>query len=91
MTATLAVTCIGAKLMARKGITAFSIHSAKTMAGIGPKCLSEEEFRVVICAASGVSASSRAFKRARVTFAVEWSRKGKKTILHQDCCNPKLR
>lgn len=61
------------------------------MAAIGPKCLSEQEFRVIICAASGVSANSRVFKRARVTFAVEWSRKGKRTILHQDCCNPKLR
>jgi hypothetical protein len=45
---------------------------------------------VIIFAASGISAHSRVFKRARVTFAVEWSKKGKRTILHQDCCNPKL-
>ena len=55
------------------------------------KFLSEQEFAVIIFAASGISAHSRVFKRARVTFAVEWSKKGKKTILHQDCCNPKLR
>ena len=55
------------------------------------KFLSQYEFGVIVCAASGISAHSRLRKRARVTFAVEWSKKGKRTILHQDCCSPKLR
>lgn len=55
------------------------------------KFLSELEFVVVVFAATGIPAHSRRVARARLTFAVEWSKKGKKTILHQDCCNPKLR
>jgi hypothetical protein len=58
---------------------------------IGEKFLSEQEFVVVLFAATGISACSRRVARARLTFAVEWSDKGKRTILHQDCCNPKLR
>lgn len=77
--------------MALKGIPAFSIHSAEGPIPIGPKFLSEHEFGVIVFAASGISAHSRLVAKARITAAVEWSAKGKKTILHQDCCNPKLR
>ena len=72
-------------------IPPFSVHCTEMTVRTGPKFLSEQEFAVIIFAASGISAHSRVFKRARVTFAVEWSKKGKRTILHQDCCNPKLR
>jgi len=61
----------------------------------GRKFLSEQEFSVVVFAATGIPARSRRVAKARLTLAVEWSDKGKKTILHQnccgDCCNPKLR
>jgi len=77
--------------MALKGIPAFLIHSAEGEVHVGRKFLSQHEFSVIVCAATGISAHSRSVARARVTFAVEWSKKGKKTILHQDCCNPKLR
>jgi hypothetical protein len=71
-------------------IPPFSVHCTEMTVRTGPKFLSEQEFAVIIFAASGISAHSRVSKRARVTFAVEWSKKGKRTILHQDCCNPKL-
>ena len=69
----------------------FPIFCTEMTARSGEKFLSEQEFAVVVFAATGISARSRTAARARVTFAVEWSDKGKKTILHQDCCNPKLR
>jgi len=69
----------------------FSAHCDAATVPSGQKLLSQYEFAVIIFAASGISAHSRVFKRARVTAAVEWSKKGKKTILHQDCFNPKLR
>jgi hypothetical protein len=72
-------------------IPTFTVHCAAVTAQDEQKFLSQHEFAVIVCAASGLSAHSRAAVRARVTFAVEWSKKGKKTILHQDCCNPKLR
>ena len=72
-------------------IPAFPVQCTTVTARERPKFLSQHEFAVVVCAASGISAHSRVYKRARVTFAVEWSKKGKKTILHQDCCNPQLR
>jgi hypothetical protein len=72
-------------------IRTFPVQCTTVAARKRPKFLSQYEFAVIVCAASGISAYSREFKRARVTFAVEWSKKGKKTILHQDCCNPKLR
>jgi hypothetical protein len=49
-----------------------------------PKLLSEQEFSVVVFAASGISANSRSAAKARITAMVEWSNKGKKSILHQD-------
>jgi hypothetical protein len=69
--------------MALKGIPAFSIHSAEVVVPIGPKFLSEQEFRVIVFAASGISAHSRVVAKARITAAMEWSKKGKKTILHK--------
>jgi hypothetical protein len=81
----------GDKFMDLNEIRPFSIQCTAVTERDGPKILSQQEFAVVIFAASGISAHSRVFKRARVTFAVEWSKKGKRTILHQDCCNPKLR
>jgi len=69
----------------------FSAHCDAVVVGDDQKCLSQHEYAVIIFAASGISAQSRSAARARVTVAVEWSKKGKKTILHQDCCNPKLR
>jgi len=74
-----------------KGMPVFSIHSSGREIHVGRKFLSQHEFIVIAFAATGISAHSRGVARARVTFAVEWSKKGKKTILHQDCCNPKLR
>lgn len=71
--------------MTPKGIPAFSIHSAETMVHIGPKCLSQHEFEVIIFAASGISAHSRLVAKARITAVVEWSKKGKRTILHKGC------
>ena len=71
--------------MALKGIPAFSIHSAEKMVRIGPKFLSQHEFGVIVFAASGISAHSRLVAKARITAAVEWSSKGKKTILHKGC------
>ena len=72
-------------------IPAFPICCAEMTVRTGQKTLSEQEFVVVLFAATGISARSRRIARARLTFAVEWSDKGKRTILHQDCCNPKLR
>ena len=69
--------------MASKGMRAFSIHSAEMVVPIGPKFLSEQEFGVIVFAASGISAHSRVVARARITAAIEWSKKGKKTILHK--------
>jgi len=72
-------------------IPPFAIQCTEMTVRIGRKFLSEQEFAVVVFAATGISACSRNVGRARLTFAVEWSNKGKRTILHQDCCNPKLR
>ena len=72
-------------------IPPFPICCAEMTVRSGQKILSEQEFVVVLFAATGISARSRRIARARLTFAVEWSDKGKRTILHQDCCNPKLR
>ncbi len=61
----------------------------------GQKFLSEQEFVVVLFAATGIPARSRRIAKARLTLAVEWSEEGKKTILHQDLGrdrrNPELR
>ncbi len=73
------------------GIPPFSIYCTEMTVRTGQKFLSEMAFGVVVFAASGIAARSRSVGRARVTFAVEWSKKGKRTILHQDCCSPKLR
>jgi hypothetical protein len=40
---------------------------------------------VTVFAASGISANSRSAAKVRITAMVEWSDKGKKSILHQDC------
>ena len=72
-------------------IPPFPIQCTEMTVRTGEKFLSELEFGVVVFAATGISARSRRVAKARLTFAVEWSNKGKKTILHQDCCNPKLR
>lgn len=76
-------------------IPPFPIYCTEMTVRTGQKFFSEQEFAVVVFAATGISANSRRVARARVTFAVEWSNEGKKTILHQDwdkdCCNPKLR
>jgi len=76
-------------------IPPFPICCAEMTVSTGRKFLSEQEFSVVVFAATGIPARSRRVAKARLTFAVEWSDKGKKTILHQnccgDCCNPKLR
>lgn len=77
--------------MDRNDFSPLSIYCTEVLVRERQKFLSQHEFAVIVCAASGIAARSRVFKRARVTFAVEWSKKGKKTILHQDCCNPKLR
>jgi len=77
--------------MDSREIPPFAIHCTEMTVRIGPKFLSEQEFAVVVFAATGISARSRNVGRARLTFAVEWSDKGKRTILHQDCCNTKLR
>lgn len=77
--------------MSFNDIPPFSIHCSEVTVRTGRKSLSEQEFAVVVFAATGISARSRRVARARLTFAVEWSDKGKRTILHQDCCNPKLR
>ena len=71
--------------MALKGMPAFPVHSAEVMVPIGPRFLCEHEFGVIVFAASGISAHSRVVARARITAAVEWSKKGKKTILHKGC------
>ncbi len=72
-------------------IPPFPICCTEMTVRTGEKFLSEQQFVVVVFAATGISARSRRVARARLTFAVEWSDRGKKTILHQDCCNPKLR
>lgn len=72
-------------------IPPFPISCTEMTVRTGQKFLSEVEFAVVVFAATGIPACSRRVARARLTFAVEWSNKGKRTILHQDCCNPKLR
>lgn len=72
-------------------IPPFPIYCTEMTVRTAEKFLSEQEFAVVIFAATGISARSRRIARARLTFAVEWSDKGKRTILHQDCCNPQLR
>ena len=72
-------------------IPLFPIQCTEMTVRIGPKFLSEQEFGVVVFAATGISARSRRVGRARLTFAVEWSGKGKKAILHQDCWQSKLR
>ncbi len=77
--------------MALNEIPPFSIHSSEMTVRARRKLLSQHEFAVVIFAASGISAHSRSVARARVTAAVEWSKKGKKMILHQDGCSSKLR
>lgn len=69
--------------MALKGIPSFSIHFAGMTVHTGRKIVCEQEYGVVIFAASGISAHSRRVARARVTAVVEWSDKGKKTILHK--------
>jgi hypothetical protein len=77
--------------MALNGIPPFGVHSTKMAVRAGRKLLSQHEFSVIVFAASGISARSRRVAKARFTTAVEWSKKGKKTILHQDCCSSKLR
>jgi len=72
-------------------IPPFPISCTELTVRVGEKLLSEQEFVVVLFAATGISALSRRVAKARLTFAVEWSAKGKRTIVHQDCCNPKLR
>jgi hypothetical protein len=72
-------------------IPPFPISCTEMTVRVGEKLLSEQEFVMVLFAATGISAGSRRVARASQTFAIEWSDKGKKTILHQDCCNPKLR
>ena len=71
--------------MALDGIPAFSIHTFKMRVRVQPKLLSEQEFAVTVFAATGISAHSRSAAKARITAMVEWSDKGKKSILHQDC------
>lgn len=71
--------------MAFNGIPPFKIHSAEMTVHIGRKFLSQHEWAVIIFAASGISAHSRRVAKARITAVIEWSNKGKKTILHQDC------
>ena len=77
-----------------KDIPLFPISCTAMTVRTGKKFLSELEFSVVLFAATGIPARSRRVARARLTFAVEWSDEGKKTILHQDWgkdrCNPKL-
>ncbi len=63
-------------------VSPFTIHCAGVMARGERKFLSQHEFAVIVFAASGISAQSRVFKMVRVTAAVEWSKKGKRTILH---------
>jgi hypothetical protein len=70
--------------MALKGIPPFSIHSAEMTVRSGQKSLCEQDFAVIVFAASGISAHSRRVATARITAVVEWSNKGKKTILHKD-------
>lgn len=77
--------------MAINGIPSFPIHSSMTAVSDGQRLLSQQEFAVIVFAASGISARSRRVAKARLTAMVEWSKKGKKTILHQDCCSSKLR
>jgi hypothetical protein len=77
--------------MALNGIPPFGVHSTKMTVRAGRKLLSQHEFAVLVFAASGISAHSRSVARARFTAAIEWSKKGKTTILHQDCCSSKLR
>lgn len=76
--------------METDGIPTFSIHTSERRVRIGRKFLSEHEFSVIVFAASGISANSRRVAKARMTAVVEWSNKGKRTILHQDCCSSKL-
>jgi hypothetical protein len=76
--------------MAFNGIPPFSVHLSEMAVLERLKSLSQHEFAVIVFAASGISAHSRKVARARFTCAVEWSKKGKKTILHQDCCSTKL-
>lgn len=77
--------------MEGNGMPTFAIHTSEKRVRIGRKFLSELEYSVVVFAASGISAHSRRVAKARMTAVVEWSKKGKKTILHQDCCSSKLR
>ena len=77
--------------MALNEIPPFGVHSTEMTVRAGRKLLSQQEFAVIVFAASGISARSRIVAGARFTTAVEWSRKGRKTILHQDCCSPKPR
>lgn len=77
--------------METDGIPTFSIHTSERRVRIGRKFLSEHEYSVIVFAASGISARSRRVAKARMTAVVEWSKKGKQTILHQDSCSSKLR
>lgn len=67
-----------------KDIPPFPVYCTELTVRTGQKFLSEQEFVVVVFAATGISARSRRIAKARLTFAVEWSEEGKKTILHQD-------
>ena len=71
--------------MALEGIPAFSIHTSRMRVRVMPKLLAEQEFAVIVFAASGISAHSRSAAKTRITTVVEWSKNGKKSILHQDC------
>lgn len=70
--------------MALDGIPAFSIHTSRMAVRVRTKLLSEQEFSVAVFAASGISAHSRLAAKARITAVVEWSARGKKSIVHQD-------
>ena len=76
--------------MALDEIPAFSIHTSRMVVRLRPMLHSEQEFAVIVFAASGISAHSRSAAKARITAVVEWSDKGKKSIVHQDCIDHKL-
>jgi hypothetical protein len=76
--------------MARKGIPAFAVHSFVMTEPVHKMFLCRHEFNVLVYAASRVSAEAVNAGHSRLTGMAEWSREGKKSILHQIWSSSKL-
>jgi hypothetical protein len=72
------------KVLNRSELPAFPIRSSVTLVRRGLKSLSRHEFCVIVFATSGIPTYSRSFAQARLTAVIEWTDKGKKTILDKN-------